>query len=197
MARDHVRTLISSQGMSADITVYLRGGTYRLNSTFELSAADSGTNGHTIHYKSYPGETPIISGGTTIAGWSLYDVNHEIYRARINRGINFRQLYVNGKRAVRARSGDNPEGYSQNADGFSDIDPLMQGWGNQQDIEIVGFNEWRSFRCPVAEISSTSMSLRSPCWFNSTGAYQPDGGFNRVTWVENAYELLDEPDEWY
>ena len=196
-ARDHVRTLISSQGMSTDITVYLRGGTYRLNSTFELSAADSGTNGHTIHYKSYPGETPIISGGTTIAGWSLYDVNHEIYRARINRGINFRQLYVNGKRAVRARSEDNSDGYSPNAAGFTDIDSAMQGWGNQQDIEIVGFNEWRSFRCPVAGISGTSMSLQNPCWTNSSGAYQPDDGFTKVAWIENSYELLDESGEWY
>lgn len=196
-ARDRVQTLNSSQGISTDITIYLRGGIYKLNSTFELSAVDSGTNGHTIHYKAYSGENPIISGGTTITGWSLYDTNKGIFRVWIGAGINFRQLYVNGKRVIRARGADNPDGFTQNATGFTDIEPAMQGWGNQQDIEIVGFNEWRSFRCPVAAISGTAMDLQEPCWSNATGIYQPDDGFIRVQWVENAYELLDDEREWY
>ncbi len=196
-ARDLIRSLNSTQGMSANISVYLRGGAYKLNTTFELSAVDSGTNGHTVYYKAYPGETPVISGGTTVTGWALYDTNQGIYRTRIGAGINFRQVYVNGERAIRARGADNPGGYSRNAAGFTDIDPLMQGWNNIEDIEIVGFNEWRSFRCPVAGISGTSMSLQDPCWSNSSGTYQPDSGFDHVTWIENSYELLDEQREWY
>ncbi len=196
-ARDRIRTLNSARGMSADITIYLRGGIYTINSAFELSAVDSGANGYTIHYKAYPGENPVISGGTAITGWSLYDSSQGIYRARTGAGIDFRQLYVNGKRAIRARGADNPDGFTQNATGFTEIDPDMQGWGNQQDIEIVGFNQWRSFRCRVAGISGAGMSLQNPCWSNSIGAYQPDGGFTKVAWIENGYELLDEPGEWY
>jgi hypothetical protein len=197
MARDRVRSLNSAHGMSTDITVYLRNGIYTLNGTFALTPADSGTNGHTVHYKAYPGENPVISGGTTVTGWSLYDTNQGIYRAWTGGGIEFRQLYVNGKRAIRARGADNPHGFQQDVAGFTDIDPAMQGWSNQQDIEIVGFNEWRSFRCPVAGISGTTMSLQNPCWSNSSGAYQPDDGFTKVSWIENSYELLDEPGEWY
>ncbi len=183
--------------MSTDITVYLRGGTYTLNNTFALTAADSGTNSHTVHYRACPGEKPVVSGGTTVTGWSLYDTYQGIYRAWIGTGINFRQLYVNGVRAIRARGKSNPDGFIQNLSGFSSIDPAMQEWANQQDIEIVGFNQWRSFRCPVATIAGTSLSLQQPCWSNSSGGHQPDSGFDRVTWVENSYELLDEPGEWY
>jgi len=196
-ARDRVQTLNSSQGISTDITIYLRDGTYRMDNTFALTAADAGTNDHTVSYTAYPNEHPILSGEVTVSGWELYDVGQNIYRARIGGGVNFRQLYVNGSRAIRARGTDKPAGFNRTATGFSDIDPAIQGWDNQQDIELVGFNKWRSFRCPVATISGAAMDLQEPCWSNATGIYQPDDGFIRVQWVENAYELLDDEREWY
>ena len=59
-ARDLVRT--RNRDMHADITVFLEGGTYRLDRTLELDQRDSGTNGHAVVYAAVPGETPVISG---------------------------------------------------------------------------------------------------------------------------------------
>lgn len=109
-ARDVVRTINSN--MTGDIYVYLRGGTYTLNSTLELNGSDSGTNGYQIIYKNYQNEQPIISGGTAITGWTLYDASKSIYKATAPASFDTRQLYVNGNRAVRARGETNPAGWS-------------------------------------------------------------------------------------
>ena len=69
-AQSVVRTINSN--MTGDIDVYLRGGTYPISSTVAFSPQDSGTNGYTIYYQAYPGETPILSAGTSVTGWTQY-----------------------------------------------------------------------------------------------------------------------------
>jgi hypothetical protein len=98
-ARDLVRGMTA--GMTADITVYLRGGTYQQTSTLAFTNADSGQNGHYVKYLAYTGEQPIITGGAPITGWTA--ASNGIYTAS---GITtpFRQLYVNGVKAIRART---------------------------------------------------------------------------------------------
>src|SRR5688572_12625862 len=76
-ARDVVRSINSN--MTGDILIYLRAGTYQLTSTLTLLSADSGTNGFNIIYQAYNCEKPIISGGTSVAGWVLHDASKDIY----------------------------------------------------------------------------------------------------------------------
>lgn len=113
-ARDIVRTVNSN--MTGDIYVYLRGGTYTLTDTIDFDQKDSGTNGYNVIYRSYSGETPIISGGTSITEWSFYDSaatqGTAIYKAEVPSTLNTRQLYVNGERAIRARSETSPTGWT-------------------------------------------------------------------------------------
>src|SRR5207244_386716 len=88
-AQNQVRTV--NAGMTSDIVVNLRGGTYTLSAPFQLtengSTHDSGMNGHNIIYQAYPGETPLLSGGQTITGWSLYDSSKNIYRALVGTSL--------------------------------------------------------------------------------------------------------------
>ncbi|MFI5823705.1 hypothetical protein ACIA8I_32135 [Streptomyces rishiriensis] len=93
----------SNANMSSDIVVNLRGGTYNLTTPITLGTGDSGTNGHTVVYQAYNGETPVISSGRTITGWTA--VGNGEYKAPVG-SLNFRQLYVNGVRATRARYPD-------------------------------------------------------------------------------------------
>ena len=96
-ARDAVRAV--NQRMAGDIVVVLRGGTYAVARTLVLDHRDSGTNGHSVVYRSHPGERPILSGGRRITGWQP-DANG---RWKAPCPIDsFRQLYVNGVRATRA-----------------------------------------------------------------------------------------------
>ncbi len=88
---------------TGDIYVYLMNGTYTLSSTLTFGASDSGTNGYNVIYKAYEDAVPVISGGVDITtGWTLHDETKNIYKKT---GIdwNFRQLYVNDQRGIRAR----------------------------------------------------------------------------------------------
>lgn len=91
-----------NKSMKEDINVYLHEGTYQLTSTLRLSNADGGTNGHYVRYMAAPGETPLVTGGIPVNGWEIYDADKNIWCAKdvVSR---FRQLYVNGKKAIRAR----------------------------------------------------------------------------------------------
>ncbi|MEE1175375.1 MAG: right-handed parallel beta-helix repeat-containing protein, partial [Paludibacteraceae bacterium] len=91
-----------NKSMSEDINVYLHEGTYQLASTLRLSNADGGTNGHYVRYMAAPGETPLVTGGVPVNGWEIFDADKNIWCVKdvVNR---FRQLYVNGKKAIRAR----------------------------------------------------------------------------------------------
>lgn len=91
-----------NKSMSEDINVYLHEGTYQLARTLHLSNADGGTNGHYVRYMAAPGETPLVTGGVPVNGWEIFDADKNIWCAKdvVNR---FRQLYVNGKKAIRAR----------------------------------------------------------------------------------------------
>ncbi|MBU5444956.1 Ig-like domain-containing protein [Paenibacillus sp. MSJ-34] len=195
-ARDTVRAI--NDEMTEDITVYLRGGTYTLEHPVEFDRRDSGQNGHRIVYSAYPGEKPVLSGGRTIGGWSLHDPAQNIYKADAS-GLLTRQLYVNGERAVRARSEGGLPGATNDAIGHTTTMTEIANWRNVQDIEFVYNQLWTQPRNLVdsvkVENGKAQITMQQPAW-----------GYNRTkgatatqnpVWIENAYELLDEPGEWY
>lgn len=90
-------TIAAQMSESSNVTVYLKGGTYAYGETIYFGATESGKNGNIITYKSAAGETAIISGGTTLDGWTLHDADKNIYVTDIPEGTELsRQLYVNG-----------------------------------------------------------------------------------------------------
>ena len=200
-ARDKVRTLNSN--MTGDIVVNLVDGTYQLGATFELvqsaTVRDSGTNGFSVVYQAAEGAKPILSGGQTISGWTQFDSVNNIFRANVGTSLDTRQLYVDGTRAVRARGEALDAGlFTRTASGFTapatGAYSGMSTWGNKTNIELVGARLWKLFRCPVASISGLNITMANPCWNNSQ--LHP-ASFDTVSWVENAYELLDTEGEWY
>lgn len=219
-ARDKVRTIAS--GMTADITVFLREGTYvqpyeirtenlykndkTLSETRSIKAStltfderDSGKNGFSVIYQAYPGEAPVISGGRTITGWTLHDAGQNIYKAYGGGDLDTRQLYVNGVRAVRARSEGGLSNSTYDAAGHTTTDTFLAGWGNIRDLEMVYKQKWTSPRAKVDSITVdngvASIVMQQPGWY-----YMRNKGTTSATvpwYYENAYELLDEPGEWY
>ncbi|GBG08959.1 putative carbohydrate-binding protein [Paenibacillus agaridevorans] len=189
--RDKVRTI--NDDMDSDIIVYLRGGTYVLDETFQLTSEDSGRNGFDVYYKAYPDETPVLSGGISIEDWALYDNTAHIYRAEVSEELETRQLYVNGVRAERARGGELP-GAVQTTAGYTTTDLSMAEWRNADDIEFVFRKLWMETRCGVSSISGADITMDEPCYIAATGR---GVAVDNPTWIENAYELLDEEGEWY
>jgi len=105
-ARDAVRELKAAQnGLKEPVTVMVRGGKYYLETTFDLTAADSGTATAPVTYCAYPGETPVISGGIPITGWEPHQ--GKILKCKLpgtkGGAWSFRQLFMNGQRLDRSR----------------------------------------------------------------------------------------------
>ena len=192
-ARRAVRAI--NQKMTGDIVVALRGGAHPVARRLLFDARDSGTSGHNIVYKAYPREKPILSGGKPITGWT-----QEGKRWKAKTDIpNFRQLYVNSLRAVRAKGSAPPGIRLHGADGYKLPKPDMAGWGNQDDIELCYFVTWTHSRCKVKSIAKEGeravVTMLQP---HFTMARTKEGRRVKLpSYIENALELLDEPGEWY
>jgi hypothetical protein len=194
-ARDAVRGA-RRRDARAEIRVVLLGGVYRLAHTLVLDWRDSGRAGADVVWSAAPGARPVISGAIRVAGWRLHDTARRIYEARVPVGLSTRQFYVNGRRAVRARSAMYPAGFTRTASGFLAPDGSMAGWRNPSGIEAVTRTQWKMMRCPVASIRGREIVMRQPCWTN-VNVFPYLWSFQTLTWLENAYELLDTPGEWY
>ncbi|MDO4570532.1 MAG: right-handed parallel beta-helix repeat-containing protein [Planctomycetia bacterium] len=101
-ARDAIRAE-KSAGKKEPWEVHLAAGTFSLNAPFALSAEDSGTPDAPVVYRGVPGKT-ILSGGLNLPNWR--DENG-VWVADLpkveGKNLYFEQLFVNGRRAVRAR----------------------------------------------------------------------------------------------
>ncbi len=206
-AQAMVRTI--NADMTGNIVVDLLGGTYTLTSSITLrdkpTQKDSGTNGYNVIYQSYPGQQATISGGQTITGWSLYNSASNIYRSHVGTSLQTLQLYVNGVRANITKSAKNPTGFTKTTAGWKTTNTAMQSWRNPTDIRMVTDSGWKYMSCNFASISGTNITMVTPCWDNV--GTSPDPGhpyngqglvqMNSITWVENAYELLQNPGDWY
>src|SRR5690348_11087564 len=88
--------------LTADLTVHVQSGTYRLAQPLALDARDSGANGHRIIWQG-TGNT-VVSGGRQVFGWHPVAGRPGLWAAPAPKGLdNTRQLYVNGVREQRAR----------------------------------------------------------------------------------------------
>jgi hypothetical protein len=207
-ARDVARTLIGT--MTADVSVYVRGGTYPLTSTLTFSNADSGTGGFYVKYMAYPDERPLITGGQPIKGWTLFDSTKGIYAAT---GVTtpFRQLYVNGVKAIRARSpnlGTNGEpnftrctGWDGTAHNFQVASSEVGSWKNLDKVEMHLMVLWADNTMRIASIttsgSTATIKVQSPedmIFGRPNPAFFPS---QMRFYFENAYEFLDQAGEWY
>jgi hypothetical protein len=197
--------------MTSDVTVTLRGGTYPVTGTIAFGATDSGTNGFYVKYVNYPGETPLLTGGQPITGWNLYDSTNNIWQAK---GVSslFRQLYVNGTKAVRARTPNLGTGGVANFNRITGTDqtvPSVQvassevgNWNNLTKVEMHLMINWGDATLRLAASSTTgntaSLTFQNP--ENGILSQRPFpilGSVKQAYYFENAYEFLDTPGEWY
>jgi hypothetical protein len=153
-ARDVVRQKVAA-GLTQDVRVLIRGGIYEQAATLDFGPPDSGTEKHSITYVAYPGEQVVLSGGRKISGWKKGE--EEIWtvdlpEVKAGRWY-FRQLFVNGRRAVRARTPNASDGDSvwwkiktstakDEPPGRDDaitlsVDHPIQAWKNVADVELV------------------------------------------------------------
>jgi hypothetical protein len=186
-----------------NITVNLRGGVYLQDKTLVFNEKDGGTASYQVTYKNYKDESPVISGGKLISGWKLFDKDKNIYRAQA-KTFEFRQLYVNGVRAQRARFPNAGSNYLiekwDTAQGQVVVKKeQVSNWKNFTKVEIVTINQFTSNHIRLNSYSTDSdfaylkmqdeeskilRKVVKAFWYNSY-------------WFENASEFIDVEGEWY
>ena len=206
--------------MTGDIEVILREGTYVLPSTVNFDESDGGKDGHYVRYKAYEGEHPIISGGMAITGWTIHDEANNIWKAE---GVDgrFRQLYVNGKKAIRARIPNLKSNGDHNFFRLNKVDSLGSAfllnnsdigstdWKNSNKVEIHLMIAWAESILRLDKITNQGNVSKFEPQDPERGklfrrkypmlgtAFMSNPPKQQVYYLENAYEFIDAPGEWY
>ena len=225
-ARDEVRK--KNKRMRDDINVYLRGGEYYLTDTITLDQRDSANNGKRIVYQAFEDETPVITAGKKITDWRPVMVNGQhVYKASVKGIDNFRELYVNGERAVRANSvngvdlrangifSQKKDVYPYHADDYYYengrkagyiLDKAMFGddLRNSDHFELVYRVHWRQHRIAADQVVDRGdgklifkVDPTRMDWYMTMDFASAQPNTEAHFYVENAIALLDYPSEWY
>ncbi|HEY4988521.1 MAG TPA: hypothetical protein VII09_01885, partial [Opitutaceae bacterium] len=167
-ARDFVRAL--NRDMADDVTVFI-AGKHPVARPIEFGPEDSGTNGFNIVYTAAPGEHPVVSGGIPVTGWTQGDRPRNLWVARAPDGLkDTHELFVNGTPAFRTR-GRLLAAFARNAPANPGAAPDPSArWKNAADL---------AFSSPGPGAIWSERAAASPAF------------------VENAFELLGVPGEWY
>jgi len=103
---DHARAAVQALNKNGlkQISVQFRAGTYDLPATVNFTSADSGSANLSIVYQNYPGETPVLSGGMRVTGWTNTSAN--TWKTTLPASTRyFENLFYNDVRRLRPRLG--------------------------------------------------------------------------------------------
>ena len=216
-AREWRRT--EDNRIQGGITIYMEGGTYAFYEPVFIRPEDSGTKELPTIIRSVGDEKVILSGGISINGWKKQG---KVWVADVpafnGRPLDFRQLWVNGKKAVRARDVEDFEKMNRicSVDEKNEIlyvpavsiRRLIDNKGNLKAkyAEMVLHQMWcvANLRIRSVEVQGDSAAIRF---------HQPESriqfehpwprpmvttdGHNSAFYLTNARELQDVPGEWY
>lgn len=189
--------------MTQNLTVALYGGVYALDAPLQFTDADGGKNGYKIIYKPVSAtDVPVLEGGKKITGWRPHSGN--IWVADAADMADCRQFWVNGNRRDRASSAtmyrvalwDDPATPAQ-TDGVTAPPGAFGNYANVDDVELQFNHYWRNSHIPVigATDNGNGYTIRIDI---DLAAHTPGAIDNTAQYrVVNAFELLDQPGEWY
>ena len=193
----------AATSMSSDLAVVLSDGTYRLTAPLVFTAADSGSNGHTITWQAAAGAHPVLSGGRSITGWSVSDSAKNIWKASAPVTFATRQLYVDGKIATRARSASisrsnmtfTSTGWTFTSSSLTYLNNLANP--SRAELNIIG--SWTNRYSQIQSVKNNAVTMAQPAWDQNTWGYDTVQIPLRQgpIYAENDYTLLDQPGEWY
>ena len=210
-ARDAIRELKIEGELKSPVTVYLRGGTYELSEPFVLKAEDSGTNEFPVTYQAYKNEKPIISGGREVRNWTKTELNgHSVLVSDLSalpEGYTpFEQLWVNGQRAIQARTPNSgylrckfdesviksmTEGLSGPMDKLPYLAEDEHNFDRIDDGVVVAFYKWLEFHLPFDSIDRKNDEIIF------SGKTMRRIETNEAYYLEGGKAMLDNPGEWY
>ncbi len=195
------------------INIIIKEGTYSLYEPVFIRPEDSGTKESPTIIKSAHGERVSLSGGVNITNWKkskgkLWETDVPIFNGR---PLDFRQLWINDKKTIRARDVIDLEKMNRIISENRTDEPLTVPVSSVKKIlkapytEIVLLQQWciANLRIKSIEVVNNEAHLR---FHNPESRIQfehpwprpiTEKGRESVFYLTNAFELLDEPGEWY
>jgi hypothetical protein len=218
---------LNDASVKGGIVVWMHGGTYELSTPVFLRPEDSGTPESQTIVKAVLGEVPLLSGGRIVTGWKKAGkvpglpqkaVGH-VYVASLplvnGNQPEFRQFWVNGKKAVRAQDANDdklPRILSWNRKtGMLGIPAswmhhfVQKDFKHVQSMEMVLHQMWATANLRIRTLQEKGdtvfVTFQQPeariqaehPWPAPMLADSVRSPF----YLTNAVEFLDEPGEWY
>lgn len=181
---------------SGEFSVYFRAGVHYLPETVVFTPADSGAEEAPVLYTSYPGEHVVLSGGSRIEPhWTPY--RDGILQTPVPPGTQTDQLFVNGKRQVLARY-PNYEPNAKYLNGWAEdaISPeRVKRWADPRGGYIHALHEylWGSLHYEITGTDADGHLTYEGGWQTN----RPAPMHKQYLYVENIFEELDAPGEWF
>ncbi|TWT81862.1 hypothetical protein CA13_33160 [Planctomycetes bacterium CA13] len=203
------------------VTVMIAPGRYTLDRTLVFTPEDSGASpDQPVTYRALPGGDVVLSGGVSINDWQQANGVPGLWKTRIrkpksadNTNWRFNQLWVNGRRAIRARTPNDWEFFSllgvaeepvktqpkrfrhtfaTNPNTLKTLQALSQE--ELRDVQVLAFHKWDTTREFLEEI------LPDQTGFTTVGDNMKS--WNPMTrdslyFFENYLQALDAPGEWF
>ncbi|MGE3313414.1 MAG: hypothetical protein AB7O66_25910 [Limisphaerales bacterium] len=178
------------------VTVHLAAGTHYLPETLVLTAEDSGTRDAPVVWQAKEEETPVVSGGRRLnLGWEPH--TNGVFAAKVPEDLEFDQLFLNGRRLPMARypNADDSvrhfQGYAPDAFAQERVDRWADPAGGF--IHAMHRHEWGDFHYRILGKDPNGALRYEGGWQNNRRL----GMHDRYRMVENIFEELDAPGEWF
>ena len=204
--------------------IIIKGGLYQLQEPIVIRPEDAGSDESPTQIEAAPNEKVIISGGIDIKNWHLLTLpvkglpakaNGKVWVANVplvgGRPFEFRQLWINGKKATRAKSMNGekmdrilswnkkeetcwiPTPATPSLQHIETAEMFIHQWWaiailRIKKFEIHGDSTKLFFQQPESRIQSEH-PWPAPWLSKETG--------NSAFYLTNAIQFLDEPGEWY
>jgi len=217
-ARDKARELRNSNNIDQPIEVIALEGEYFMFQPLNLSIDDCGEPDSPLIFKAETGTKAVFRGGVQLTGFEK--VNDKLWKVFVPQvafyNSYFEQLYVNGKRAVRARTpnksfyfikkvtetvlekgaGRSPELAIQKIELDSTGATCFQYFSKQdyQDALIIFYHNWDNTRKRITGFSMQNSSVYTVG--EGMKSWNPLNNKTRYL-VENFKSALDAPGEWF
>ena len=175
----------------------LREGTYYLPQTLVFGAEDSGTKAAPVVYRAYPDEQAVISGGVKLEQLNWTPYRDGIMQAAVPAGLTTDQLFVNGQRQPMARYPNiRPQERIFNGYAADAIAPQqVSRWADPRGgfLHAMHRHMWGDYHYRITGKTDDGRLQYEGGWQNN----RQMGMHDEYRFVENVFEELDAPGEWF
>ncbi|MEI9897657.1 MAG: hypothetical protein WDN28_28305 [Chthoniobacter sp.] len=205
-ARDAARQAHAAHAKEP-ITVQVANGTYPITAPIVFEPQDSG-----VSYEAAPGAKPVFTGGKKITGWQVGADG--LWTTHVEPGTSFEVLWVNGRRATRARTpkDDYIQATGQPLNALPGIPltgspqssmlqiasrdaEILRGLPPEElhDVNVVVLHSWNETRHRLAGVRVEDGTLQFTGGMRNFFSLEP---FHRL-YFENLRAALTDPGDWF